>query len=137
MLGSTSVFQAVAAADVPVLVHASSAGAHSPGPKRSAVDEPWPTHGWPTASYCREKAYLERTLDAFGLQQPQTRVVRMGPASLFKEESTGEQRRTFGRRLLPGQLARPELLPLLPSVPGLRFQARCTPTTPPGPTGFR
>lgn len=123
VLGGIRVFEAVAAARVPVLVHASSVGAYSPGPKDRAVDESWPTHGWPDAAYCREKAYLERTLDTFERDRPQTRVVRMRPAFLFKRESASEQRRIFGGRFLPGPVARPELLPFLPDIPGLRVQA--------------
>jgi nucleoside-diphosphate-sugar epimerase len=123
VLGSLRVFEAVAAAQVPVLVHASSVGAYSPGPKDRPVDESWPTHGWPDAAYCREKAYLERVLDTFERERPQTRVVRMRPAFLFQRASASEQRRIFGGRFLPGPLARPELLPCLPDVPGLRMQA--------------
>ncbi|MFH9670903.1 SDR family oxidoreductase [Streptomyces sp. NPDC017405] len=123
VLGSIRVFEAVAAARVPVLVHASSVGAYSPGPKDRAVDESWPTHGWPDAAYCREKAYLERTLDVFERDHPEVRVVRMRPAFLFKWQSASEQRRIFGGRFLPGPLARPELLPVLPDIPGLRVQA--------------
>ncbi|MEU8573002.1 SDR family oxidoreductase [Streptomyces asoensis] len=123
VLGSMRVFEAVAAARVPVLVHASSVGAYSPGPKERAVDESWPTHGWPDAAYCREKAYLERALDTFERDHPQTRVVRMRPAFLFKRESASEQRRIFGGTFLPGQIARPDLLPFLPDIPGLRVQA--------------
>jgi nucleoside-diphosphate-sugar epimerase len=124
VLGSIRVFEAVAAtATVPTLVHASSVGAYSPGPKDHAVDESWPTHGWPDAAYTREKAYLERYLDAFEYQHPGIRVVRMRPAFLFKRESASEQRRIFGGRLLPGPLARPELLPFLPDIAGLRVQA--------------
>jgi nucleoside-diphosphate-sugar epimerase len=123
VLGSIRVFEAVAAAKVPTLVHASSVGAYSPGPKDHPVDESWPTHGWPDAAYCREKAYLERTLDAFDRAHPKVRVVRMRPAFLFKRESASEQRRIFGGRFLPGPLARPELLPFLPDIPGLRVQA--------------
>ncbi|MFB8774778.1 SDR family oxidoreductase [Streptomyces broussonetiae] len=123
VLGGMRVFDAVAAAGVPVLVHASSVGAYSPGPKDHAVDESWPTHGWPDAAYCREKAYLERALDTFEGAHPQVRVVRMRPAFLFKRESASEQRRIFGGRFLPGPLARPELLPFLPDIPGLRVQA--------------
>ncbi|NUP69320.1 MAG: NAD-dependent epimerase/dehydratase family protein, partial [Nonomuraea sp.] len=44
VLGSIRVFDAVAAARVPTLVHASSVGAYSPGPKDRMVDESWPTH---------------------------------------------------------------------------------------------
>lgn len=123
VLGSMRVFEAVAAAKVPALVHASSVGAYSPGPKEHAVDESWPTHGWPDAAYCREKAYLERALDSFEHEHPGVRVVRMRPAFLFKRESASEQRRIFGGRFLPGSLARPELLPFLPDIPGLRVQA--------------
>ncbi|MFI6854111.1 SDR family oxidoreductase [Streptomyces sp. NPDC050416] len=123
VLGSMRVFEAVAEAGVPALVHASSVGAYSPGPKDRAVDESWPTHGWPDAAYCREKAYLERALDTFERDHPETRVVRMRPAFLFKRQSASEQRRIFGGRFLPGPLARPELLPFLPDIPGLRVQA--------------
>ncbi|NKQ23250.1 SDR family oxidoreductase [Streptomyces galbus] len=123
VLGSIRLFEAVAAAGVPVLVHASSVGAYSPGPKDHAVDESWPTHGWPDAAYCREKAYLERALDTFEREHPEVRVVRMRPAFLFKRESASEQRRIFRGRFLPGPLARPGRLPFLPDVPGLRVQA--------------
>ncbi|WP_432058881.1 SDR family oxidoreductase [Streptomyces sp. bgisy022] len=122
VLGSMRVFDAVAAAGVPALLHASSVGAYSPGPKDHAVDESWPTHGWPDAAYCREKAYLERALDIFERDHPGTRVVRMRPAFLFQRSSASEQRRIFGGRFLPGPLARPDLLPVLPDVPGLRVQ---------------
>ncbi|MFG3496718.1 NAD-dependent epimerase/dehydratase family protein [Streptomyces sp. NPDC047886] len=123
VLGSLRVFRAVVDAGVPVLVHASSVGTYSPGPKDRAVDESWPTHGWPEAAYCREKAYLERVLDAFELRHPDVRVVRMRPAFLFKEESASEQRRIFGGRFLPGPLIRPGFVPAVPDFPGLRFQA--------------
>jgi len=123
VLGSIRVFEAVAAARVPTLVHASSIGAYSPGPKDRPVDESWPTHGWPDAAYTREKAYLERALDIFERDHPDIRVVRLRPGFLFKREAASEQRRIFGGRLLPGPLARPELLPFLPDIPGLRVQA--------------
>ncbi|GAA4789075.1 SDR family oxidoreductase [Streptomyces ziwulingensis] len=123
VLGSLRVFEAAASAGVGALVHASSVGAYSPGPKERAVDESWPTHGWPDAAYCREKAYLERALDTFERDHPRLRVVRMRPAFLFKRQSASEQRRIFGGRFLPGPLARPDLLPFLPDIPGLRMQA--------------
>ncbi|MFE7775118.1 NAD-dependent epimerase/dehydratase family protein [Streptomyces sp. NPDC057445] len=123
VLGSIRVFEAVAEARVPVLIHASSVGAYSPGPKDRRVDESWPTHGWPQAAYCREKAYLERYLDAYELTRPAVRVVRMRPAFLFKRESASQQRRIFAGRLLPPQLIRPSLVPAVPDLPGLTFQA--------------
>ncbi|WP_414719914.1 NAD-dependent epimerase/dehydratase family protein [Streptomyces sp.] len=121
--GSMRVFGAVRDAGVPVLVHASSVGAYSPGPKREpGVGEQWPTHGWPDAAYCREKAYLERVLDAFEPRNPQIRVVRMRPGFLFKRTAASEQRRIFAGRYLPGTLLRPGLLPFVPDLKGLRFQ---------------
>lgn len=123
VLGSLRVFEAVVSAGVPVLVHASSVGAYAPGPKEDpGVDESWPTHGWPDAAYCREKAYLERVLDTFELEHPMIRVVRMRPGFLFKEGSASEQRRIFAGRFVPGPLLRPDLLPVVPDLDGLRFQ---------------
>ncbi|MBT2394462.1 NAD-dependent epimerase/dehydratase family protein [Streptomyces sp. ISL-100] len=124
VLGSIRVFKAVAVAGVPALVHASSVGAYAPGPKEApGVDESWPTHGWPDAAYCREKAYLERVLDTFEYEHPNVRVVRMRPAFLFKETSASEQRRIFAGRFLPGPLVRPDLLPWVPDLKGLVLQA--------------
>ncbi|GAA3015614.1 NAD-dependent epimerase/dehydratase family protein [Streptomyces fulvorobeus] len=123
VLGSIRVFEAAADAGVPALVHASSVGAYSPGPKEEpGVDEQWPTNGWPDAAYCREKAYLERVLDTFELRHPEIRVVRMRPGFLFKESAASEQRRIFAGRYVPGGLFRPDLLPFVPDLEGLRFQ---------------
>lgn len=122
-LGSLRVFQAVADAGVPTLVYASSVGAYSRGPKDRPVDESWPTNGWPTAGYTREKAYLERVLDTFEHEYPDRRVVRIRPGFIFKKESASEQRRLFAGPLLPHGLVRPGLLPILPHPPELRFQA--------------
>ncbi|WP_103509349.1 SDR family oxidoreductase [Streptomyces sp. SM13] len=123
VLGSQRVFEAAAHSGVPALVHASSVGAYSPGPKdEPGVDEEWPTDGWPDAAYCREKAYLERVLDTFELRHPQIRVVRMRPGFLFKGTAAPEQRRIFAGRYAPGPLLRPDLLPFIPDLDGLRFQ---------------
>jgi nucleoside-diphosphate-sugar epimerase len=123
VLGSIRVFDAAAAAGVPTLVHASSVGAYSPGPKDRPVDESWPTHALAHAAYGREKSYLERVLDAFELRHPDMRVVRLRPGFIFKRQAASEQRRLFAGPLLPNQLVRPGLLPVVPDLPGLRFQA--------------
>jgi UDP-glucose 4-epimerase len=121
--GSQRVFDAVAAADVPALVYASSVGAYSPGPKDRAVDESWPTDGIRSSFYSRHKADVERRLDAFEREWSAVRVVRLRPALTFKRSSATEQKRLFAGRLVPGFLARPGLIPVFPDVPRLRFQA--------------
>lgn len=123
VLGSIRVFRAAAEAGVSSLVYASSVGAYSPGPKHRPVDESWPTHGWPSADYCREKAYVERVLDAFERDHPDIRVVRLRPGFIFKRESAVQQRRLFAGPFIPHQLVRPGLVPIVPDLPGLRFQA--------------
>jgi nucleoside-diphosphate-sugar epimerase len=124
VLGSIRVFDAVAEAGVPALIHASSVAAYSPRRDDDvAVDEHWPTHGWPQAAYAREKAYLERVLDAYELHHPEIRVVRMRPAFIFKRQSADQQRRLFAGPLLPNRLVRPSTVPVVPDLPGLRFQA--------------
>lgn len=51
--GTRQVIDAVVAAGVPALVHASSVGAYSPGPKDRYVDEFWPTEGIASSVYSR------------------------------------------------------------------------------------
>ncbi|HEX5495679.1 MAG TPA: NAD-dependent epimerase/dehydratase family protein [Mycobacteriales bacterium] len=123
VVGSRRILDAVARSTVPALVYASSVGAYSPGPKDRAVDETWPTHGWPTAGYTREKSYVERLVDAFELRHPDRRVVRLRPGFIFGRESAAQQRRLFAGPLLPGRLVRSGLVPAVPDLPGLRFQA--------------
>jgi nucleoside-diphosphate-sugar epimerase len=121
--GSERVFRAVADANVPALVYASSVGAYSPGPKDRAVDESWPTGGTPTSFYARHKAEVERILDRFEEAHPDVRVVRLRPGLIFKRESAAEQRRYFLGPLFPRALARPDVIPVIPDLPRLRFQA--------------
>ena len=123
VLGSIRVFEAVVAAGVPALVYASSIGAYSPAEGDRPVDESWPTHALPTAAYGREKSYVERVLDRFEVDHPTLRVVRLRPGFIFKREAAEEQRRLFAGPLLPSALVRSSLIPVVPDLPGLRFQA--------------
>ena len=123
VVGGQRVFRAVTEARVPKLVYSSSVGAYSPGPKDEPVAENWPTDGWPGAAYSREKAYLERVLDAVELADADLSVVRLRPGFIFQRGSASQQRRLFAGPLLPGSLVRPGLVPVVPDVPGLRFQA--------------
>jgi UDP-glucose 4-epimerase len=123
VLGSLRLLEAVLVTGVPSLITASSVGAYAPGHGDLAVDESWPTHALPVAAYGREKSYLERVLDTFEVRHPEVRVVRMRPAFIFQPTAATSQRRIFLGPFFPQQLLRPGLLPALPDIPGLRFQA--------------
>lgn len=123
VLGSRYVFDAVAEAGVPALVYASSVGAYSPGPKLRQVDESWPVDGIKTSFYSRHKAAVEEQLDEFEKRSPETRVVRLRPGLIFKAEAGSEIRRLFAGPFLPSFLVHKQLVPLIPRVPRLRFQA--------------
>jgi UDP-glucose 4-epimerase len=121
--GSERVFHAVADADVPALVYASSVGTYSPGTKDSRVDESWPAEGTPTSFYARHKAEVERLLDRFQVERAETRVVRLRPGLIFKRSSAEEQRRYFLGPLFPRLLARRGSIAVVPDIDGLRVQA--------------
>jgi nucleoside-diphosphate-sugar epimerase len=121
--GSGRVFRAAAAAGVGTLVYASSVGAYARGPKDRRVDESWPTTGIPTSFYSRHKAEVERLLDRFESEHEHVRVVRLRPGLIFKREAASGIRRLFAGPLLPGSLLRPALLPVVPDVERLVFQA--------------
>jgi nucleoside-diphosphate-sugar epimerase len=120
--GTGRVLQAAESAGVRTLVYASSVGAYSARTSEAPVDESWPTHGVPTAAYSREKAYVERMLDAFEVRNPGIRVVRMRPAFTFQEEAAVQQRRLFAGPLVPAKLFRKIRLPVLPDPGGLTLQ---------------
>ena len=121
--GSRRVFEAAAAAGAGALVHASSIGAYSPGPKDRRVDESWPTDGIATSFYARHKAAAERALDAVEARHPELRVVRLRPGLIFQRAAAQEIRRLFAGPLLPSPLLHPRLLPILPVTDRLVLQA--------------
>lgn len=121
--GSARVFQAVRDAGVPALVYASSVGAYSPGPKDRFVAETWPTDGIESSYFSRHKAEVERMLDGFERKNPGIRVVRLRPGLIFKREAATEIRRLFAGPFLPTPLLRRQLIPVVPRVSDLVFQA--------------
>ena len=121
--GSRRVFEAVRDAGVPALVYASSVGAYSPGPKDRRVHESWPTGGIRSSFYATHKAETERMLDAFERENPGIRVVRLRPGLIFKRDAASGIRRLFAGPLLPTALLRPRLIPFVPRVERLVFQA--------------
>lgn len=121
--GSARVFRAAASARVRTLVYASSVGAYAPGPKHRRVDESWPTTGIASSFYSRHKAEVERLLDAFEDEHPETRVVRLRPGLIFKRDAGSGIRRLFAGPLLPNFLVQRRLIPVVPAHPRLAFQA--------------
>jgi len=121
--GSRRVFDAAAEAGVACLVHASSVGVYSPGPKDRAVDESWPREGVASSFYSRHKAAAEKALDTVEAAASGLRIVRLRPGLIFKREAGPEVRRLFAGPLLPARLLRPGLLPVLPLPVRLVLQA--------------
>ena len=121
--GSRRVFEAAVASGVRTLVHASSIGAYSPGPKDATVGEDWPTEGIPSSFYSRHKVAAERALDEIEPAHPDLRIVRLRPSLIFKREAASEIRRLFVGPFLPSPLVRPGAIPVVPSHPRLRVQA--------------
>ena len=121
--GSERVFRAAGDAGVGALVYASSIGAYSPGPKDRGVDESWPTGGIESSFYAVHKAEVERLLDRFEQEHPEVRSVRLRPGLIFKNEAATEIRRYFIGPFVPTNLVRRSLIPVVPDVERLRFQA--------------
>src|SRR4051794_6705116 len=121
--GSERVFRAAGEAGVGALVYASSIGAYSAGPKDRRVDESWPTEGIATSFYSVHKAETERMLDRLVLEFPDLRVVRLRKALIFKRDAAEEIRRYFVGPFVPTSVLRPSLIPIVPDVDRLVFQA--------------
>lgn len=121
--GSRRVFEATVTAGVPILVHASSVGVYSPGPKDRRVGEDHPREGVATSFYGRHKAAAEHALDAVEAAAPGTRVVRMRPGLVFRRGAASRVARLFLGPRVPRGLVRPGRLPLVPAIPGLAVQA--------------
>jgi nucleoside-diphosphate-sugar epimerase len=121
VIGTTRVLDAVDRAGVPAVVVASSVGVYSPRAGLDLVDESWPSHGQPLTAYSREKAYVERLLDAHEARHPDRRVVRVRPAFIFQARAATQQRRLFMGPLVPHTLLRSRI-PVVPMPADLRLQ---------------
>jgi UDP-glucose 4-epimerase len=120
---SARVFRAAGRAGVARLVYASSVGTYSPGPRDRRVDEHWPRAGVASSFYSVDKAAAERELDAVEAEFPALRVVRLRPGIVMQRGAAEEIRRFFLGPLIPNRLIRPGLVPLMPDVRSVAFQA--------------
>jgi UDP-glucose 4-epimerase len=120
--GTGEVLAASARAGASAVLIASSVGAYSPGPKDRPVTESWPTNGIATSSYSRQKAYVERLIDAFECRHQSMRVVRLRPGLVFQARAASEIRRYFMGPFFPGSVLKPDRLPIFPDISGLTTQ---------------
>jgi UDP-glucose 4-epimerase len=123
VLGTSRVLEAASSAGARTVVAASSLGVYAAGPKDRLVGEDWPTTGISTSTYSTHKVAIERQLDTYEERHPEVRVIRVRPALIFQRASASEQRRLFAGPFVPSALLRRGRLPVLPDIPGLRFQA--------------
>jgi nucleoside-diphosphate-sugar epimerase/ferritin-like metal-binding protein YciE len=121
--GSRQVFEAVAAADVPKLIYSSSVVAYAPAPRDHLIDENWPLGGTETSIHARYKATIEGHLDDFERAAPNTQVVRLRPALTCRGDAAAELRGLLAGPFIPDFLLRSGLLPAIPRLAGLCFQA--------------
>ncbi|KOV81292.1 NAD-dependent dehydratase [Nocardia sp. NRRL S-836] len=116
--GSSRVFTAAVEAGVGHLVHMSSVGAYSPGPKDRRVDESWPVRGVRTSFYSRHKAAVEHLLGQF---ESQLLISRPRPGLILQSDAGSEIRDYFLGSLVPRWLFR-HRIPVLPLPPGMVLQ---------------
>ncbi|MFC5382691.1 NAD-dependent epimerase/dehydratase family protein [Aquipuribacter nitratireducens] len=109
-------------AGVPHLVHVSSVGAYSPGPKDRRVDESWPTGGVSGSPYSRQKAAAERYLDDLEAGEDRLSVTRVRPAVVVQRGAGAEIGRYFLGPLVPRAVLGRVTLPALPVPARLRTQ---------------
>jgi nucleoside-diphosphate-sugar epimerase/ferritin-like metal-binding protein YciE len=121
--GSRQVFEAVAATGVPKLVYSSSIVAYSSAPRGHLVDEDWPLGGAPSSVHARHKTRVEGHLDEFESVAPNTQVVRLRPALTCRGDATVELSRLLAGSFIPDFLLRHGLVPAIPRLAGLCFQA--------------
>ena len=110
--GTRRVTEAVAAAEVPHLVHMSSIGAYSPKEDDARVDERWPTQGVPTSPYSQHKSAAERLLDDYERSGHTTVVTRLRPGIVGQRTAASALLRYGFPALAPSWLI--GLLPVLP-----------------------
>ena len=116
-VGTHRLLDAVTTAGTSAVVCASSIAAYSPATGDEPVDESWPTDGTSAAAYCREKAYVERLLDAFEQRSPAARVVRLRPAFVFQRVAASRAAPDLRRAAGPTLALRPRPAARRP-VPG-------------------
>jgi UDP-glucose 4-epimerase len=120
--GSRNVVEAARAAGVPHLVYASSIGAYSPGSKQARIDESWPTEGVESSTYGRQKAAVERVLDAADAADSGISIARFRPGLVMQRRAGSEIARYFLGPFAPTRLLGSRRVPVLPLADEMIFQ---------------
>lgn len=124
VLGTQAVLAAMTSARVRQLVYASSLGIYAPG-ATAPVSETWPDTGQEASTYSRNKVIVERILDQFELEQPDTVVSRFRPTVVVQRDAAWLIRSLYLGPLVPKlalQALRERLLPVLPLPTGIALQ---------------
>jgi UDP-glucose 4-epimerase len=124
VLGTQAVLAAMATAGIQQLIYASSLGIYAGG-ATAPVTESWSDAGQPTSTYSRNKVTVERILDQFVLENPETVVARFRPTVVVQREAAYLIRSLYLGPFVPRavlQLLRSRLLPVLPLPTGIGLQ---------------
>jgi UDP-glucose 4-epimerase len=124
VIGTQMLLSAMEAAGIRHLVYASSLGIYAPGASEP-VDESWPDSGQPTSVYSRHKVMVERILDRFEREHPQTVVARFRPTVVVQREAAWLIHSLYLGPLVPRaalELLRRGALRILPLPRGLALQ---------------
>jgi UDP-glucose 4-epimerase len=122
--GTQAVLRAMASAGIQQLIYASSLGIYAPG-ATAPVTESWPDSGQQTSTYSRHKVIVERILDQFELEHPETTVARFRPTVVVQREAAWLLRSIYLGPFVPRaafKLLGRRLLPIVPLPAGIALQ---------------
>jgi nucleoside-diphosphate-sugar epimerase len=124
VLGTQALLTAMSAAGIRQLVYASSLGIYAPG-MGEPVSEHWPDTGQPASTYSRHKVMVERMLDRFVEEHPETVVARFRPTVVVQREAAWLIRSLYLGPLVPRaafDLLRRGAVRVLPLPRGIALQ---------------
>lgn len=124
VLGTQAVLTAMTTAGITQLVYASSLGIYAPG-ATAPVSEEWPDTGQQTSTYSRHKVIVERILDQYVLEHPETAVARFRPTVVVQRQAAWLIRSLYLGPFIPRaalELLRRRAVPVLPLPTGLGLQ---------------
>lgn len=124
VVGTQVVLDAMASAGVHQLVYASSLGIYAPG-ATAPVSESWSDAGQETSTYSRHKVMVERLLDQFAVEHPDTAIARFRPTVVVQREAAWLIRSLYLGPFVPRaalRLLRQRRLPIVPLPAGIALQ---------------